>query len=343
MKLLIPFLMAMLTGHLLAQEFTSIHSGNDGENYHPFYGLYDYSHNMYIYDQVDIGNGEKEIFELSFDLSSYGDGYTYYDLTIKLAHTSDDEFRSNARVNLSNIEHRTLTTCITEYDLQVNTDGFITIPFTTSFNYNGVDNLLVIVENHDGDWTMGFGAGKGMYTPNYKSWYKYSDNYYPSGTGTRQRFIPNLGLGYFSFNPLPIELLSFSGYANNNNDVELEWGTVSEQNNAHFTIWRSFNGTEWTAIHQVVGAGNSNEYLEYNYTDLGIKNHNGLKTIYYKLSQTDYDGKSEVFDPISIELNTLSRKLIKTVNFQGETVEKEAKGFVIEVWSDGNNVKKMRQ
>jgi hypothetical protein len=31
------------------------------------------------------------------------------------------------------------------------------------------------------------------------------------------------------------------------------------------------------------------------------------------------------------------------VNFQGDIVEKEAKGIVIEVWSDGNNVKKMRQ
>jgi hypothetical protein len=76
---------------------------------------------------------------------------------------------------------------------------------------------------------------------------------------------------------------------------------------------------------------------------LEIKNHSGLKTVYYKLSQTDYDGNSEDFDPISVDLKQVPRTLLKTVNFQGEIVEKEAKGFVIEVWSDGNNVKKMRQ
>ena len=53
----------------LAQDFTYINSGTDGENHHPFYGLYDYSHNMYIFDQVDLGDQEKEIFELSFELS----------------------------------------------------------------------------------------------------------------------------------------------------------------------------------------------------------------------------------------------------------------------------------
>ena len=327
----------------IAQEYSYINSGTDGENHHPFYGLYDYSHNMYIFDKADFGNQEKEIFELTFELSSYGQDYVYHDLTIKMAHTSDSEFKSNARVDLSNINYSELTTCVNDYDLEINSDGYITIPFSTSFNYNGTSNLLIVVENHDGDWTMGFGAAKGEYTSDYKSWYKYTDYSYPTGSGTRQRYTPNIGLGYFTFNPLPIELLSFAGYSTNKNDVILEWSTASERNNAHFTIWRSSDGINWSAIHHESGAGNSNEYLEYSFKDFEIDNNSDLQTIYYKLSQTDYDGNSEVFDPISIELNTLSRKLIKTVNFQGEIVDNEAKGFIIEVWSDGHNIKKIRQ
>ena len=69
----------------IAQEYSYINSGTDGENHHPFYGLYDYSHNMYIFDKADLGNQEKEIFELTFELSSYGQDYVYHDLTIKMA------------------------------------------------------------------------------------------------------------------------------------------------------------------------------------------------------------------------------------------------------------------
>tara|TARA_B100001059_G_scaffold2236_1_gene1842 strand:+ start:239 stop:1273 length:1035 start_codon:yes stop_codon:yes gene_type:complete len=327
----------------LGQEYSFINSGTDGENHHPFYGLYDYSHNMYIFDKANLGDEAKEIFELTFELASYGQDYIYHDLTVKMAHTSDSEFKSNVRVDLSNIDYTQLTTCVSNYDLEIDSDGYVTISFSTPFNYNGSSNLLVIIENHDGDWTMGFGAAKGEYTSDYKSWYKYTDYNYPTGTGTRQRYTPNIGLGYFTFNPLPIELLSFTGYSTGNNDVELQWSTASEQNNSHFTIWRSYDGQTWNAIHEKMGAGNSNAYLEYNFSDLEIKNDDGLHTIYYKLSQTDYDGNSEVFDPIAIELKTPARSLLKTVNLQGETVENDAKGFVIEVWSDGHNIKKIRQ
>ena len=117
----------------IAQEYSYINSGTDGENHHPFYGLYDYSHNMYIFDKADFGNQEKEIFELTFELSSYGQDYVYHDLTIKMAHTSDSEFKSNARVDLSNINYSELTTCVSDYDLEINSDGYITIPFSTSF------------------------------------------------------------------------------------------------------------------------------------------------------------------------------------------------------------------
>lgn len=336
-------LFLMIPLFTLAQDFTYINSGTDGENHHPFYGLYDYSHNMYIFDQVDLGDQEKEIFELSFELSSYAQDYVYHDLTIKMAHTTDNEFKSNSRVDLANINYSELTTCTSNYDLEIDSDGYVTIPFTTSFNYNGSSNVLIIVENHDGDWTMGFGAAKGEYTSDYKSWYKYSDYNYPTGTGSRQRYSPNIGLGYFSFNPLPIELFSFSGFHTSTNNIELSWTTASEQNNSYFTIWRSINGTEWEAIHDETGAGDSFDNRDYKFTDTRINSLNSAQTIYYKLSQTDYDGNREVFEPIAIELTNGLRSYIKTVNFQGETVSRETKGFVIEIWSDGQNIKKYRQ
>ena len=68
-----------------------------------------------------------------------------------------------------------------------------------------------------------------------------------------------------------------------------------------------------------------------------------LEQVYYKLSQTDFDGTSEVFNPISISLDAAQRVLLKTVNLMGYEIDSNEKGFALEVWSDGNNVKRIRQ
>ena len=36
-----------------------------------------------------------------------------------------------------------------------------------------------------------------LYKNEYVSWYTFSDNSYPTGTGTRDKFIPNIKFGYF--------------------------------------------------------------------------------------------------------------------------------------------------
>ncbi len=100
--------------------------------------------------------------------------------------------------------------------------------------------------------------------------------------------------------PLPVQLLSFIG-----NEVEgrinLKWSTASEKNNDYYTIERSSDGLEYEHIANVNGAGNSTTVLEYSYTD-----HSPLYgRTYYRLKQTDFDGTSETFKPIAVELTSL--------------------------------------
>ena len=64
-------------------------------------------HNMYIYNQNDLGSNGKEMFELSFELFGYGQNYTFNGI-IKLAHTTDSIFKSDATVNLTTSTIRTL-------------------------------------------------------------------------------------------------------------------------------------------------------------------------------------------------------------------------------------------
>ncbi|MBN4066117.1 T9SS type A sorting domain-containing protein, partial [Candidatus Amoebophilus asiaticus] len=95
--------------------------------------------------------------------------------------------------------------------------------------------------------------------------------------------------------PLPIELLSFSAEVEGNG-VRLKWETASEINNDYFTIERSDNGIDFEILTIVEGAGNSNQLLSYEAFD-----ENPYKGIsYYRLKQTDYDGKWEYFPMVSV-------------------------------------------
>lgn len=84
---------------------------------------------------------------------------------------------------------------------------------------------------------------------------------------------------------LPITLLTFTGYCDNQNNV-LSWSTSTEINNDYFTIERSPNGNDWSVAGMVDGAGNSSTLNNYTLTDK-IQNN---ETTYYRLKQTDYNG-----------------------------------------------------
>jgi hypothetical protein len=101
--------------------------------------------------------------------------------------------------------------------------------------------------------------------------------------------------------PLPVTLTKFeAGCAQQ--EVELSWITESETNNMHFRVERSENLTDWTELAVILGAGNSNAALHYQLTD--DRPLNGLA--YYRLLQQDFDGTTELFDPISVECYSAS-------------------------------------
>jgi hypothetical protein len=108
---------------------------------------------------------------------------------------------------------------------------------------------------------------------------------------------------------LPISMLSFS--VNKNNDfAQLNWITASETNNYGFDIEKSTDSKTWNKIGFITGAGNSNQLVKYNYTDLlseNIKNNNAI--VYYRLKQIDYNGASKYSAIRSVNLNAENQDL----------------------------------
>ncbi|MFY0598591.1 MAG: T9SS type A sorting domain-containing protein [Cyclobacteriaceae bacterium] len=89
--------------------------------------------------------------------------------------------------------------------------------------------------------------------------------------------------------PLPVELLSFN-VAKSGKDVLITWVTGSEIDNEFFTVEKSINGKDFSAIAHIDGHGTTSDINSYSLVDI---NKNGELT-YYRLSQTDYDKKTEI-------------------------------------------------
>jgi hypothetical protein len=110
-----------------------------------------------------------------------------------------------------------------------------------------------------------------------------------------------------NYNPLPVELVSFSGVCLDD-AVNLTWKTASEQNSSHFDIEKSNDGTTWRLISTVSSAENSTELLTYNIEDNSV----GNILNYYRLRQVDKDGKQKLYDPILVSCEENSN-FIKTL------------------------------
>jgi hypothetical protein len=111
------------------------------------------------------------------------------------------------------------------------------------------------------------------------------------------------GSGSCSLGSLPIKLLSFNA-DNESSSVKITWKTASEENNNFFTIERSTDGKEFTAIATVPGAGTTLKTSSYEFSDKNpVKGRS-----YYRLSQTDFDGKSETFNPVTLDVTAVNNE-----------------------------------
>ena len=115
-----------------------------------------------------------------------------------------------------------------------------------------------------------------------------------TATGYMGTFSP-FGIGDEN-QPLPIELLDFSANCQSGYPT-FEWTTATETNNSHFNLQQSSNLETWTNVAQITGAGFSSTPKSYTHNYSAFSPSKGL---YFRLKQTDFDGKSESFDPIHL-------------------------------------------
>lgn len=115
---------------------------------------------------------------------------------------------------------------------------------------------------------------------------------------------------------LPVSLMDFSASVFGDN-IELKWSTASELNNDFFSIERSFDGTSFTELARISGSGTINEIRNYS-----LMTSSFTKAIFYRLSQTDFDGSHELLKTIYLQVNPFSHDLVyPNPIHQGESIQ----------------------
>jgi uncharacterized repeat protein (TIGR01451 family) len=112
--------------------------------------------------------------------------------------------------------------------------------------------------------------------------------------------------------PLPVTLVKFTAKLLQSNQVQIDWSTSMELNCKNFIVERSYDGNVFTGVQTIDGNGNSNVLHNYSATD-DLHSFTGT-TAYYRLKQTDFDGKGYVSKIIQVKLKSSANKTIVSPN-----------------------------
>ncbi|MBX2846034.1 MAG: T9SS type A sorting domain-containing protein [Saprospiraceae bacterium] len=113
--------------------------------------------------------------------------------------------------------------------------------------------------------------------------------------------------------PLPVELASFTASLTSQDKVELAWKTLSEEDNSHFEVEYSVDGSNWVNVGQLPGAGTTPFQQNYTFTH----DNPAQGTNLYKLKQVDLDGDFKYSHIVAVEIGTK----IKVTAYDGERLE----------------------
>lgn len=118
---------------------------------------------------------------------------------------------------------------------------------------------------------------------------------------------------------LDADLSAFHVWLNSEQEVELKWTSLSEENLAFYDIERSANGTSFESIAQVEATGAFS--ITTTYTSLDTRPLRGLS--YYRLKMVDFDGSVNYSPVRSILINALADKVVVYPNplTQGQALQ----------------------
>lgn len=111
--------------------------------------------------------------------------------------------------------------------------------------------------------------------------------------------------------PLPVDLVHFHAVwkSEEKNESYLTWRSATEINLNKYVVERSMDGVIFSKIGEVKAQGNSNQLLQYSFTDKDIID--GNSTYFYRLKLVDMDNSVEYTRTIALSKNNTGNMLVQ--------------------------------
>jgi hypothetical protein len=169
-----------------------------------------------------------------------------------------------------------------------------------SFTYRGQENTMtawgntLAIQHWDGTlWNNGNGGGNGSNITTGSAGSNVAGPHTVTGIATFTQFSPYILVDVNS--PLPIEFIDVSAICKQGKII-IKWNTASEQNSNYFTLEKSVDGVNFISVATIMASHNSNTVKNYSIIDNDIT----LETMFYRISETDYNGKINYSQSIAI-------------------------------------------
>jgi len=178
--------------------------------------------------------------------------------------------------------------------------------YLVAFSYDATSGIAYLLRDSDTIWsTPAAGgavtpAGSNIVPGSPLAWSSSTSNAF-IGNGMDGSGNINGTLDFFkiwSNTPLPVDFIDISA-TRIEDGVLVKWSTASELNNEMFIVQRSNDAKNFENVGKIAGAGNSISSLDYSYLDNPMKI--DLGTIYYRIYQVDYDGRSDYSRVVSVK------------------------------------------
>lgn len=239
--------------------------------------------------------GYNEAFQPFINIPGNSTASIQWKIRFKIAGTSTDT--TLAKVQLTGVDvdggggirEFIEATYPTSYSL--NSPTILTVT-NTSGNYRAVSNFTTVS-------SIDTAARQAMYQMNYRNVnsFLYRTGAISTNSSSETRQTSLYFASFLTGNiALPISLTSFQAELKEDR-VFVEWTTASEVENDYFTVERSSDSENFDEVKRKKGAGNSTNVLNYSvYDESPLKGYS-----YYRLKQTDYDGKYSYSSIVTIK------------------------------------------
>ncbi len=264
---------------ITSENILSIGSGNSTVDYAPLYTYYHDNRTQVIYRASELGGFPSTMHALSIYVAELP-GMVLNNWTIRLKHTSKQDYDTSA------VFESTGWTVVYQNNETISQTGWVEFIFSTPFEYNGTDNLMVDLSFNNSSWTYEYGECYWSSTSNKRSIYAYTDSYngdpldWASGNSPSVyslSSIINMEIIITLDNPPEgVELDYFTAEASGS-QVSISWGTLSEVDLLGWNIYRQsarkvspFVSYPPVKLNSSLlpGQGGPSEPFDYQYSDL---------------------------------------------------------------------------